>query len=113
MSDDKKLYSLEDIRMIQEHAVLNAEVAYLKDTVPQIFASLKALTKSVDKDMKDLETRLDTRITSEVLAVTHKVDKLDATIKRAAWTVSGFITAATITAGIIFWFLSNTNIEIT
>ena len=115
-----------ELELVRQQAIQQSRIDEVEKYIPEIFASLKQLTKNVndipltilkcrndvDADMKEymhdkfivegdlnkLEQKLEKHVDVEVRGVTKRVD-------RVGWLVSGFITAGVF----IMWYLKIIN----
>lgn len=110
-----------ELELVRQQAVQQARIDEVEKYIPEIFASLKQLTKTVndipltilncrndvDKEIKSymhdkfimegdlnkLETKLEKHVDEEVDEVNRKVDNVGSMVNRAAWIITGFISA--------------------
>ena len=108
--------TLNELKRLQEQAVISAKVNELNALMPEIFTTLKALAKAIDaipleiersrvamdkehkrytdekfittNQLTIFETKLETKVSQELLLVSQKIN-------RAGWWLSGVIAAAT------------------
>jgi len=113
--------SSQEIELIKEQAVQGARIDEMEKYIPEIFSSLKQLTKNVndipltilncrndvdkeiktymhdkfltDIDLQALEKKLEKHVDEEVVIVTSKVEKVGYKVNQATWIISGFISA--------------------
>ena len=113
--------SSQEIELIKEQAVQGARIDEMEKYIPEIFSSLKQLTKNVndipltilncrndvdkeiktymhdkfltDIDLQALEKKLERHVDEEVVIVTSKVEKVGYKVNQATWIISGFISA--------------------
>lgn len=126
-ADDKTIHlTPRELEMLQQQAVTAAKVKELTQVMPEIFATLKALSASVanipmeivscrnsmDKEMKEymhnafiteddlaiFETKLETSVTLEMAKISQRINK-------ASWVIGAFISAATF----FNYLITNTN----
>ena len=123
MPPNEKLYTEDEIKQIKEQAVLTADVGDLKATIPELFAAIKAINRSIvaipiqitecrnDMD-KEIKKYMHDRFLTEgdlnafEKKVEIKIDAVGTKVNKATWVVSGFITAAMF----ITWLMKYTDI---
>lgn len=107
MAGDEKRYTEQDVINANRTAVLESKMDDIENFVPEIFATLKALTQSVTKIPADVSMEIITcrdKMDEDVKRYIHDnfVDRVEMSemetrierkISRASWTISAFILA--------------------
>lgn len=110
-----------ELQLVRDQAVQQARIDEVEKYIPEIFASLKQLTKTVndipltilncrndvdkeiktymhdkfitDGDLNKLEQKLEKHVDVEVETVNKKVEDVGSKVNKATWMIAGFISA--------------------
>lgn len=123
-----------EVKQIEKLAIQGARIDEIEKYVPEIFASLKSINKTVtevplnilrcrnevdkeikaymhdkfitDTDLTALETKLEKRVQEEVDQVTDQVQSVGKLVNRATWVITGAVLSGSVIFGAIMYIIS-------